>query len=230
MGREIKRVALDFSHPIGQVWPGYVNDHYKECAMCKGRGTTNDYEWVDALAQYILLLGGERRDAYYAEHFPLRRSRALPGAQFREFSAGLAGRPSDGLLGHDSIDRWRTTKKLIAAAGLPENWGHCPACAGEGTDPASRAAYEAWAKTEPPSGDGWQMWETVSEGSPVSPVFATAEALADWLVTEGYSPQAARAFVSDGWAPSFVGVPGVGLWDGIRAAGIRTAAENEHSV
>jgi hypothetical protein len=34
---------------------------------------------------------------------------------------------------------------------------------------------------EPPLGDGYQLWETVSEGSPISPVFQTLELLCDWL-------------------------------------------------
>ena len=33
---------------------------------------------------------------------------------------------------------------------------------------------------DPPSGPGWQLWETTSAGSPVSPVFATPEELAEW--------------------------------------------------
>lgn len=33
---------------------------------------------------------------------------------------------------------------------------------------------------EPPKGDGWQLWQTVSDG-PISPVFATPEALIDWM-------------------------------------------------
>lgn len=33
---------------------------------------------------------------------------------------------------------------------------------------------------EPPRGEGWQLWETTSEGSPTSPVFKTAEELAIW--------------------------------------------------
>lgn len=33
----------------------------------------------------------------------------------------------------------------------------------------------------PPTGEGWQMWEDTSEGSPMSPVFATREELARWL-------------------------------------------------
>lgn len=60
---------------------------------------------------------------------------------------------------------------------------------------------------------GWQMYETVSEGSPISPIFKTKDELADWLASpaagrEQVSPAAARAFVADGWAPSFVSMGG----------------------
>lgn len=33
---------------------------------------------------------------------------------------------------------------------------------------------------DPPTGPGWQLWETTTEGSPQSPVFATLEELAAW--------------------------------------------------
>lgn len=33
---------------------------------------------------------------------------------------------------------------------------------------------------DPPTGDGFQLWETTSEGSPQSPVFATLEELCAW--------------------------------------------------
>lgn len=36
-----------------------------------------------------------------------------------------------------------------------------------------------WAETLP-KGEGWQLWQTVSDG-PTSPVFATAEELIDWM-------------------------------------------------
>lgn len=39
---------------------------------------------------------------------------------------------------------------------------------------------DEWEHEEPPTGAGWQLWETTSEGSPISPVFASAEELADW--------------------------------------------------
>ena len=33
----------------------------------------------------------------------------------------------------------------------------------------------------PPKGNGYQLWETTSEGSPMSPVFSSPEELAVWL-------------------------------------------------
>jgi hypothetical protein len=75
-------------------------------------------------------------------------------------------------------------------------------------------AYEQWAGRAPDPDcyrPAWtdaerthfQVYETVSEGTPVSPVFASRAAIADWLVNErGYSHEAAEAFAQDGWAPS----------------------------
>jgi hypothetical protein len=55
------------------------------------------------------------------------------------------------------------------------------------------------------AGAGWQVWETVSEGSPITPVFATREELVGHLVSVmGWRPDAAETFTSDGWAPSLV--------------------------
>ena len=33
----------------------------------------------------------------------------------------------------------------------------------------------------PPTGEGYQLWETTSEGSPISPIFKTIEELCKWL-------------------------------------------------
>ena len=74
----------------------------------------------------------------------------------------------------------------------------------------------------------WQVYETVSEGSPVSPPFATQQELVDYLVEHGdfwdqkrrqegrsridcapWSKESATAFVfGSGWAPSLVVVDG----------------------
>jgi len=61
--------------------------------------------------------------------------------------------------------------------------------------------------------DWWQAYETVTEGTPVSPAFATPEELIEHLVAhgdywdqrrgaKGYSRKAAEVFVKSGWAPS----------------------------
>ena len=56
---------------------------------------------------------------------------------------------------------------------------------------------------------GWQLYETISEGSPISPVCKTKEELATWLSSpaagrEQRSPEVAAKFVEVGGAPSFV--------------------------
>lgn len=64
---------------------------------------------------------------------------------------------------------------------------------------------------------GWQMWETTSEGSPISPVCESPEALARWLADNnasafGYTGASYEAWLhmirGPGWAPSAVSVGG----------------------
>lgn len=74
---------------------------------------------------------------------------------------------------------------------------------------------------------GYQMYENVSEGTPVSPVFATAEELEDWLVdTQGHSRGAAKNFVETGWAPSMV-MMGGRIASGIDAHDLLTPCEGD---
>ncbi len=103
MGREVKRVPLDFDYPQGKVWYGYqigfCNDEYEEgCERC------------------------------------------------REF-ARVMGIPMK-TYGYEDIKP-------------------CP-------------DWRKHYKVDPPTGEGYQLWETTSEGSPVSPVFKAAEDLAAW--------------------------------------------------
>lgn len=134
MGREIKRVTLDFDWPLDKPWKGYVPDE-------------NDATWDEEADEYLTKTG------------------------------------------------------------------------------------EVWKAYDPPTGEGWQVWETVSEGSPITPVFPTAEALIEHLSTVGtewdrtpgpggrpprgpWRREAAEAFVRSGWAPSFVGIGGQLLMGG----------------
>lgn len=85
--------------------------------------------------------------------------------------------------GHDSLNC------AIVIEAKCEREGHsdtCSTCDGQGgveQYPGQRLDAEAWEPTEPPEGDGYQLWQTVSEGGPCSPVFATATELAEWLAT-----------------------------------------------
>ncbi len=63
---------------------------------------------------------------------------------------------------------------------------------------------------------GYAFYETVTEGTPLSPTFATPEELAEWLSSNqdywGRGPMSAeqaQRFVAAGWAPSFIAGPGI---------------------
>jgi hypothetical protein len=75
----------------------------------------------------------------------------------------------------------------------------------------------------------YQMYETVSEGTPVSPPFATKEELVEYLVENGdfwdqrhgsggYDRKTAEAFVDEGWAPSFIRTADGRLLSGVEAS------------
>jgi len=132
-------------------------------------------------------------------------------------------------MGHDAINasvviRSRCKREVVEAT--------CPTCEGHGSVevyPGQRAEAEAWEPTDPPEGEGWQLWETVTEGSPISPVFDSADGLAAWMSDpdrgRNWVPmETARKFIDDGWAPTFVGTPEHGLVSGVEHAG-RTVAE-----
>lgn len=48
------------------------------------------------------------------------------------------------------------------------------------TDPDERSDWWHANKFEPPTGDGFQLWQTTGEGSPISPVFATLDELCEY--------------------------------------------------
>ena len=50
----------------------------------------------------------------------------------------------------------------------------------------------------------YQVYETVTEGTPVSPVFETEDELLTWLLGQGHSEKASREFIKKGWAPSML--------------------------
>ena len=52
---------------------------------------------------------------------------------------------------------------------------------------------------------GWQVWETTSEGSPISPVCESPEALARWLAANDASAHGDRTATYEQWLGFIVG-------------------------
>ena len=258
MGRELRRVPLDFAWPLQKVWAGFLNPHWRPCPEqaannCHG-GSTSAGKWLDALARLIGLVGEEGAENTPAARERMERSgRVYPHPWLQEWTmaprtelpaevwATIQAEPSSaqrhrlyqrarqqhpatllnldseitelvqGLAGGEPLGLGQAShaifRGLTRAAGVdPESWGVCKVCKGDGMDPAARDAYEAWQSEPPPTGEGWQLWETTSEGAPISPVFATEVEFVDYLIGEGYSRGAAEEFVRRGWAPTGMGV------------------------
>lgn len=293
MGREIKRVPLDFDWPLNKVWDGFLNPLHvaKKCTACDGSGSSPEarhlkdlwygyapfrpedrggtpFQPDDFIVRSHAERNVERAPEFYgtgesAVSMEARRLCRLFNSQWshhlsqgdvdalvdegrlvdftHEWRSGEgwvekipAYRPTAAEVnewslngfGHDSINQWIVVGAECDRLGIPH---YCAMCEGEGElwpSPEAKAAYDAWEPTEPPAGDGWQLWETVSEGSPISPVFATADELVWHIVIDGgYSEEGARAFVAAGWAPSFVMDSERGVMSGVEASRFTRDAE-----
>lgn len=238
MGREIKRVALDFNWALGVIWKGFVNPYRsQECTACKGSGynpetkrIADDWydfegtgrEWCHNITQDevdALIENGRLMD--FTHNFVRGKgwTKIEPPPQI---TAEMVNEWSKHGLAHDAINRGICVETRAKRLGV---FGYCPVCNGDGEiyfNDHIKELNENWyekERYEPPAGEGWQVWETVSEGSPVTPVFPTKEALIEYLVQNGdlwdqkrgdggWSRKNAEHFVNQGWSPSGVVVDG----------------------
>jgi len=291
MGREIRRVPLDFDWPQSKVWEGFLSpDKFDEtpCPDCKSGYSPHAQNLYDLWYGYLpfdpastgstpwrhdspaVQAFAERNLAnapdYYGtgEAALVREGQRLASLFNGQWSHHLAQDDVDALvaagrlrdfthtwnreegwqkieppvtptaeqvnewslrgMGHDSINASVVIRARCEREGVDET---CPTCKGHASlekYEGQRAEAEAWEPTDPPKGDGWQLWETVSEGSPISPVFATADDLAAWMSDPARGdrwvpPATAAKFIADGWAPSFVGTSAAGLVSGVEWVG-----------
>ena len=102
---------------------------------------------------------------------------------------------------------------------VPPGWGHPKNYAGE-----FLPLHEQPNSSVDVMRTHYQMYETTSEGTPISPVMETPEALARWLADNGASAfgkmtatyaQWLNMITGDGCAPSAAFVPGVGIISGV---------------
>lgn len=293
MGREIKKVPLDFDWPMDKVWQGYLAPEKLTgipCLRCKqigyshrarvlmdrwygnvpfdpsesgsqpytidtpevrafaernvarapeyyGRGEQAiraeaqrladlfNTQWQHHLTQQdvdVLVAEGRLNDFTHTWDRESRRWQPIEPTPV--VTAEAVNRWSLSGTGHDAVNCHLVVEAACVREGVSDI---CTACDGHGSTeayPGQRDEAERWERTEPPTGDGWQLWETVSEGAPISPVFATPEELATWMVS-GVSKwtmpkdyESALRFVKAGWAPSMVVSDGVAM-DGVTFVG-----------
>lgn len=290
MGRELKRVPLDFQWPLNKVWAGFLNPHHTavECPHCAGTGSSPTARHLkDQWYGNAAFQPADRGSVPFTPDHPTIRARAernampdrglgwpgcdvdrearrlaalfngqwchhlndadvaalLEGGRLRDlthtWTAGEGWKPKEppcvptaaevnawsiAGMGHDSINQWIVVGAECKRLGVAES---CEHCAGEGeTWPSdeARKTYDDWRPTEPPVGDGYQIWETVSEGSPISPVFASPEELAKYMANTKWGSDKGTPYEQwlkfingPGWAMSMVVQNGV-LMSGVDAA------------
>lgn len=189
-----------------------------------------DAQWGHHLSQAdvdLLLAEGELRDLTRRwdpekrQSVPIDPPPALTADEVNSWS--LTG------FGLSSTAAYVLIRARCAARGEPVT---CATCEGEGTawrTPEHKATYEAWEPAEVPTGEGWQLWQTVSEGGPVTPVFPTAAELVNHLVAVGelgvsgprgepYRRRAAEIVVAGEQPPGSFWQTGGELYDSARDA------------
>lgn len=196
--RELKRVPLNFDAPLNKVWEGYVNHNERplECPFCKGCGLNNETQtisdefydlhgdgserWCDNITQdEVEVLVSKNRLVDFTHtwekgnSWKRREDEYIPTAQeVNEWNKHG--------FGHDAINRWILVEARAKRLGV---YGKCDFCKGKGEifrNKDVKKKYDSWKMKEPPVGEGYQLWETCSEGSPISPVFDNIESLAEW--------------------------------------------------
>ncbi|AFU88177.1 hypothetical protein CcrColossus_gp307 [Caulobacter phage CcrColossus] len=297
MGRELRRVPLDFDWPINETWEGFLNPHYTAtpCPICvdnSGHSTGYSPYAQKVMDQWYGHRGGIKEvPAYSQPHLPTDDHVVAYAQRQLNHSPGYYGRGPEALarealrlsnlwngslchhidqddvqalinagrlndfthvwrdgpegrrwypkepavvptarevniwscssMGHDSINMSIVIRSRCERAGQPTT---CTHCGGHGDIWASKedeARYNAWKPTPPPEGEGWQIWETVSEGSPITPVFRTPEELARYKARHPYGTDKAsyeswmKFLLGDGWAPSAIGFAGGGIMNGV---------------
>lgn len=306
MGREIKRVALDFDWPLNKVWEGFLSpDSLDEiaCPNCEGGYSARAKYLKDLWYGYVPFRPEDNGSVPLTPETPVVRAFAERNVKnapefygttewdiYREANLladlwnsswshhlnpqdiadllAAEGEPlRDLTLTWTRADGWtaidppviptveQVSNYMITSFGSSSICYYlvearckregvspvCEHCDGHGSFEAysgQRQDREDWEGTEPPAGEGWQLWETVSEGSPISPVFATAEELAQWLTTpaacwgamkDPMTIETARGFVGVGWAPSMIGNAG-GIHEGAEYVGTEAALQGNEAL
>jgi hypothetical protein len=193
----LKRVPMDFDYPLHHVWYGYKSPYASvNCPYCfNGREHGSD-GWSPAARNmknnflrtsdphWIQMDDYRYDDNAWGNHITQEECQMLWDngdlCHFQEVPTPEMLRRYFNLhFGFGS----EHTPLIRHRLGEDQTW--CWRCKGEGEfyiTPEIAKAAEEWEDIEPPEGEGFQAWEDVSAGSPISPVFSTLEELSDWCV------------------------------------------------
>jgi hypothetical protein len=215
MGREVRRVNVNFKHPQIQEpynrihLSGPMFAHPKSRMLAPGMEFQPcfDETFDNALDDWL----ARREEWLNGTHSSLKFSLEYHAREGYLQHDGTRCTPVPIILS-DGSEFWPTTIQDIVDTIPFEKY--------EGGPPDPDYYLPKFALTEPL---GYALYETVSEGTPCTPVFATPEELIDHLVTYGedydqkpYRREAAEALVRGGWAPSVMTVrtaKGTQVWD-----------------
>jgi hypothetical protein len=258
MGRELKRVPLNFNAPLNETWAGYINPYYKrshKCEPCDGTGRSPETkhlydQWygyahfepsmngsqpltIDSPAVRVFAERNVNRDPTWygsgeeAIRFEANRlitmwnkqwnhhlneddiKALVEGGRLWDFTRrarteedkkkptfpngwmkkdnGYIPTPQEVndwnilTFGHDALNAHICVKAKAKRLGIKQL--KCDFCKGDGSiweSPYYKRRCNSWKQIEPPRGRGFQLWQTTSEGSPISPVFRTLKDLAIW--------------------------------------------------
>ena len=254
MGRELKKVPLDFNWPIEKVWEGYINPYKKEiteCSNCNGSGISTEARFLQDKWYGYVPFKPEDRDSTpfipteaiiqkivkdkwnnpyvrqytycFEEEFMKKESERLCKLWNKAWMHHLNNIDIAILIAHNRLgdfthiytkNGWQPkdppyipTAREVNEWGLT-NLGHdcincylvvkaecerlhqkytCSECEGKGYAARSdlikkdiEEAHANWKPVKPPIGEGFQLWETTSEGSPMTPVFKSLKELCRW--------------------------------------------------
>jgi hypothetical protein len=102
-----------------------------ECPDCENGHTPAG--WALRKITQLIMIAGEDGGKGRSPH-PWLKAVGIEALSpdMAELSSALAGRSATRPGGHDSIDAWEATKKIVGASGLSPSWGLCKTCSGSG--------------------------------------------------------------------------------------------------
>lgn len=244
MGRELKRVPIDFEWEINKLWCGYINPHkIHECKECNGSGNSKEFiklldEWYgnhtevnykpnpfkngfryntnawknNITEEDVTALFNANRLSYFTrvpinqEQIEIVKEKIANGENYWiSFNNGYIPTPQEVNewnlkgFGHDSINAIVCVQARLKREGKPDK---CSKCNGTGENwqhPIAKNLYKNWKSYDPPTGEGFQLWNTTTEGYPMTPVFNSLEELCQYCEKEKISVYGKKTANKEEW-------------------------------